>query len=85
MTLRNTELDIVDFSCNAECLIRQSELNISESYYHAIKMELLKTQKSVSSKCNHHLIQIEFNMWLYKKNYPHTFVTMLCECSHYHN
>ena len=34
----HSPLDIVDFCCNTECSIRQLELNISKSNYHAIKI-----------------------------------------------
>ena len=37
-TLRNAELDIVDFNCNKEYSIRQLELNTSELNYYAIKV-----------------------------------------------
>ena len=38
LTLRKTELDRIDISCNTECSIRQLELNVFESNYYAIKI-----------------------------------------------
>ena len=58
LTLRNTELVIVYFNCNTKCSIRQLELNIFEYNYHASKYNFLKIKYSVSSKCDHYLIQI---------------------------
>ena len=44
-TLRNAELDIVDFNCNKEYSIRQLELNTSELNYYAIKVKFIEKPK----------------------------------------
>ena len=83
--LRNTELDINNFSCSTECLIRQSELNISESNYHAIKIYFIKKPNSLfypsviiilfkHSRIQYVVIQGELS-----------FVAMFCDFCHYYN
>ena len=55
-------------------------LNNSESNY--AKCNLLKNRIVCSHKCNHHLIQIKFNMVVIQVELPSYFCSMLCDRKH---
>ena len=47
-----------------------------------LKCNLLKNRIVCSHKCNHHLIQIKFNMVIIQVELPSYFCSMLCDRKH---